>query len=54
MAIAIVINTLTDKAVYRWCETFISDVRLPAMSLVLIGSAPAERAGQGEVGRFQH
>ena len=29
------INTLTDKAVYRWHETFISDVRLPAMSLGL-------------------
>ena len=28
-------NTLTDKAVYRRHETFISDVRLPAMSLGL-------------------
>ena len=28
-------NTLTNKAVYRRHETFISDVRLPAMSLGL-------------------
>ena len=29
------INTLTDKAIYRRHETFISDVRLSAMSLGL-------------------
>ena len=32
---AFVVNTLTDKAVYRRHETFTSDVRLPAMSLGL-------------------
>ena len=51
MAIAIVINTLTDKAVYRWRETFISDVRLPAMSLVLrlCASRKGGTGGGGQV-----
>ena len=41
------INTLTDKAVYRRHETFISDVRLPAMSLGLRLCASREGGTRG-------
>ena len=40
------VNTLTDKAVYRRHETFISDVRLPAMSLGL-GLCASREGGAG-------
>ena len=50
MAIAIVINTLTNKAVYRRHETFISDVRLPAMSLGLRLCA-SRKGGTGRGGQ---
>ena len=44
------VNTLTDKAVYRWRETFISDVRLPAMSLGL-RLCTSRKGGTGEGGQ---
>ena len=50
--IPILLTLQPIKAVYRRHETFISDVRLPAMSLGLRLYASRE-AGQGEVGGFQ-
>ena len=44
---------LTDKTIYRWHETFISDVGRPAMSLGLKLCVSSE-GGTGEVGGFQH
>ena len=44
---SVLLNTLTDKAVYRRHETFISDVRLPAMSLGLQLCASREGGTRG-------
>ena len=41
------LNTLTDKAVYRRHETFISDVRLSAMSLGLLCASREGGTGGG-------